>query len=511
MTSLNAPALLIGYGMRCAARRTPDKIALSDLDGNHRSYKALVDRIGRIGTAVRDGFHLAKGDRVALIAPNVIEYAECTLGLAEAGLAVVTLNPGSTDHEIRYILDHARAKLALCHDSVGDGVRAVTDVPVVTIGTELDALVARAAPSGPWNDVRADDIFCISYTSGTTGKPKGVMLSHRARSYMFALGLAGSYGAHTPDTRALAISPFFNGGGLAHLLAPLYFGGSSVVAGRFEPERTRAALATDISFAAFVPTQLTAMLDLGPWPAMPRLDTLVTNSSAAPHALKERLTETIAPARLFDSYGSTECGMVAGVGPANMLERPGTIGRPIPGAQVRLTDPAGADVAAGEIGEVACRSPWLFSGYLDDPAATAAAVKDGWCLTGDLARFDDDGFLFAAGRSKQVIISGGQNVFPAEIENALADHPAIREVAVVGVPHSYWGEAVTAAYSLKPNVAPPSGDDLKQFLKQRLSGYKVPKQFTELPDLPKNATGKIQHSRVMDLLAARDGRAEKPS
>ena len=497
--------------MRCAARRTPDKIALSDLDGNHRTYKALIDRIGKIGTAVRQGFGLAKADRVALIAPNVIEYAECALGLAEAGLAVVTINPGSTEHEIRYILDHARAKLVFCHATVCDSVRTATDVPVITIGDKLDELVANAASGGPWNDVSADDIFCISYTSGTTGKPKGVMLSHRARSYMFVLGLAGSYGAHTPDTRALAVSPFFNGGGLAHLLAPLYFGGSSVVAGKFEPERTRAALADDISFAAFVPTQLTAMLDLGPWPAAARLNTLVTNSSAAPHALKERLVETIAPARLFDSYGSTECGMVAGVGPANMLDKPGTIGRPIPGAQVRLVDQAGGDVPSGQIGEVACRSPWLFSGYLDDPAATGAAVKDGWCMTGDLARFDDDGFLFTAGRSKHVIISGGQNVFPAEIENALADHPAIREVAVVGLPHTYWGEAVTAAYSVKPNVEPPSGAELSQFLKQRLSGYKVPKQFTELPDLPKNATGKIQHSRVRDLLAASGRRVEKPS
>ncbi len=502
MTQRDAAALLIGYGVRCAARATPDKVALTDLAGNRRTHAELDDRARRIGVMARDGYGLARGDRVVLAAPNRLEYAECVMGLADAGIAVVTVNPASTPDELEYILNHSSARLVLADAAVVDKLQTVVagDVPVLDMGDPLGKQLDRVAADVRCIDAEETDVFAISYTSGTTGEPKGVLLSHRARTSMFLLAIAATYGTHTPAIRALTVSPYFNGGGLAHLLAPLYFGGSVQVVSRFDAAVVVEALKDGTTFAALVPTQLTAMLDVHGWGDMPALAALVTNSAAAPQRLKEQLIERLGPNRLYDSYGSTECGVTSVLRPDQMLVKPRSIGRPVPGAMMTLLNEAGEEVESGEVGELACRMPWLFSGYLHESDGPFGGEAGGWCRTGDLATRDEDGFYFVAGRKKQVIITGGQNVFPAEVENAIARHPAIREVAVVGVSDAYWGEAVSAAYTLHQGVDDVSAADLRDFLRSKVTGYKVPKHFVNVKVLPKNATGKILHREVQQAV-----------
>ena len=502
MTRRETTSLLIGYGVRCAARATPAKVALTDLAGKRRTYAELDDRARRIGVMARHGYGLAKGDRVALIAPNRLEYAECVMGLADAGIGVVTVNPASTTDELGYVLNHSDARLAIADAAVVDRLKTVVadDVPVLAMGGALDAELERAASDARCIDAEETDVFAISYTSGTTGKPKGVLLSHRARTSMFLLALAATYGAHTPSMRALTVSPYFNGGGLAHLLAPLFFGGSVQVIARFDAEVVLTALRDGVTFTALVPTQLTAMLDVQPWGDMPALKALVTNSSAAPQQLKERLIERLGPNRLYDSYGSTECGVTSVLRPEQTLAKPRSIGRPVPGAMMTLLNEAGEEVANGDVGELACRMPWLFSGYLHERGGPFGDGAQAWCRTGDLATRDEDGFYFVAGRKKQVIITGGQNVFPVEVENAMARHPAIREVAVVGISDADGGEAVSAAYTLQQGVNEVSAADLRDFLRSKVTGYKVPKHFVNVDALPKNATGKIVHREVQQAV-----------
>ena len=502
MARREATSLLIGYGVRCAARATPGKIALTDLAGGRRSYAELDDRARRIGVMARDGYGLAKGDRVALIAANRLEYAECVIGLADAGIGVVTVNPASTPDELAYILNHSDARLVIAETAVVDRLKTVVagDVPLLVVGAVLDAQLERVAPDVRHIDAEETDVFAISYTSGTTGKPKGVLLPHRARTSMFLLALAGTYGAHTPAMRALTVSPYFNGGGLAHLLAPLYFGGSVQVISGFDAEVVLAALGDGVTFTALVPTQLTAMLDVRSWGELPALEALVTNSSAAPQQLKEQLVERLGPNRLYDSYGSTECGVTSVLRPEQILAKPRSIGRPVPGAMLTLLNEAGEEVANGDVGELACRMPWLFSGYLHESGGPFGNGANAWCRTGDLATRDEEGFYFVAGRKKQVIITGGQNVFPVEVENAMVRHPAIREVAVVGVSDAYWGEAVSAAYTLRQGVNAVSAADLRDFLRSKVTGYKVPKHFVNVDVLPKNATGKIVHREVQQAV-----------
>ena len=363
MTQRDAAALLIGYGVRCAARATPGKVALTDLAGNRRTYAELDDRARRIGVMARDGFGLARGDRVALVAPNRIDYAECVMGLADAGIGVVTVNPDSTADELAYVLNHSAARLVLADAAIVDKLRTVVanEVPVLGMDESLSAQLGKVASGVRYIDAEETDVFAVSYTSGTTGKPKGVLLSHRARTSMFLLAIAATYGTHTPGIRALTVSPYFNGGGLAHLLAPLYFGGSVQVVAGFDAAVVLAALEEEITFAALVPTQLTAMLDVHAWGDMPKLAALVTNSAAAPQQLKERLIERLGPNRLYDSYGSTECGVTSVLRPDQILARPRSIGRPVPGAMMTVLNEAGEEVENGEVGELACRMPWLFS------------------------------------------------------------------------------------------------------------------------------------------------------
>jgi long-chain acyl-CoA synthetase len=329
------------------------------------------------------------------------------------------------------------------------------------------------------------------------------MLSQRARVQHMLIGMIAAWGVHRSGARALAASPFFNGGGIVQALAPLTVGGYCRILPRFEPETALDAIAAErLEIAGFVPTQFQSLLRLGAafeQADLSSLRAIVNGAAALPFAVKEALVERFGPDRLFDSYGATETGNVTCLRPEDQLRKPGAVGRPSPFVAVEIRDADGRSLPPGEPGEIWVRSPWLFSGYWNRPEETRAVLQDGWCGVGDIGKLDDEGYLILVDRRKNTIITGGQNVYPREIEDVLRLHPAVADAAVVGVPDPYWGEAVVAVIQGRTPGAIDAAA-LKAHCAARLSGYKVPKQFHVWETIPLSDTGKILHRAVRERL-----------
>lgn len=499
--------ITISHGLRTAARRTPHKIAFST-DKAELRFDRLIERVDRVCTLALGGLGLAKGDRAALMSYNSIEFIEIVCGLSEIGVPAAMISPHATPAEIAYICNDSGARVLFVHPDCEERAHAA-DLPsverILVVGPEYEQLLGQAKPMPPKDLPEEWDLFSIPYTSGTTGQPKGVMLSHRARVGHMMFAMAANTGAYRPTCRSLAMAPFFNGAGFIYALAPAFFGGSCHIMEKFEAEQMlRAVSARGITAMFMVPTHFAAMFALGEskLAAFDVSSILAITSNAAPlsQALKERIVPFFGDDVLFESYGTTEAGSVTSLPPEDQLRKVNCVGLPVAGAETRIIDADGLDVPTGEIGEILVRSPWLFNGYWNRPDATDEAFMDGWYRTGDLARCDEGGFFYLVDRTKNVIITGGQNVYPREIEEVLLRHPSVADAAVVGVPDEYWGEAVTACLVLKPETQ-LDVESLRQFCRADLAGYKVPKAAAVLDAIPRNPTGKILHRVLRDELA----------
>ena len=504
----------IGDGVRSAAGRTPDKIALQEGDRT-LSYGQLVERIDRVGNGAKSGFALAPGQHAAIFAPNCLEFVEIVLGLASVGIAPAMVNARATPAELAHIVNDSEARLLFVHSSLEEVARSAqlnTVEHIVVIGREYDGWIAQAKPVRP--AVRPDEweTFCIPYTAGTTGKPKGVLLSHRSRVLTF-FGMGVEYGCFTPDDRALAIAPLFHGAGFAFTVAPIFFGGYAAIMPKFDPELVLRLLDKhQITNAFMVPTHFASLFSLGDKTLARHkagsLRTLISNAAPLSQAMKERIVTHFGEGVLFEIYGSTEASIVSSLYPADQLRKEQCVGMPFPCTTVRLLDEEGHEVALGEVGELYSSSPYLFNGYWNQPEETAAGFRDGYFSAGDLARQDDEGYIYLVDRKRDMIVSGGVNIYPREIEEALLRHPAVSEVAVFGVPDDYWGEAVRAAVVLRPGQT-ASEKALLEFCTQSLSRYKRPKAIDFAASLPKNAAGKTLRRNLREPFWA--GRATRIS
>jgi long-chain acyl-CoA synthetase len=336
--------------------------------------------------------------------------------------------------------------------------------------------------------------FTICYTAGTTGKPKGVMISHRSRSLTFyATALEWGLG---PGRRTLAVAPMYHGAGFAFAYAAVFTGGSVSMLRAFDPEALLRMVASFRAHTVFlVPTHLQLLRSLGEATIrsydVSTLETIYVNAAPMPQELKVWTIATFPHVGLHELYGSTEASIVTDLRPADQLRKQRCVGPPWFMTEIRLVDAAGAPVGVGKPGELYSRSPFVFRGYLDDPDATAAATTaDGFVSAGDIAVVDDEHYVYIVDRVRDMIITGGVNVYPREVEEVLREHPAVADVAVIGRPDDTWGERVVAVVVARPATA-TAATELIDFCRGRLAGFKIPKEIVYVEGLPRSAAGKV--------------------
>ncbi len=464
----------------------------------YRGYDERSDRVaGGLGA-----LGLGGGDRMAVLLPNGLPILEAYAGAAKLGAVSVPLNPMFTPREIEYVVNNSRTKVMVTTPRDAERVLAIRDrmpslAHVVVAGTPVPgtipfATVAAGAPPAAPRAVGGDDVAMMLYTSGTTGAPKGAMLTHSGL-LQNAAAVVEAVGFRDSD-RSLCILPLFHAFAIAFdYLQMMTAGASSVIVERFDAsqalgliERHRATVLVG------VPTMFIYILR---HPDRPRHDLSSlrigdTGGGPVPTALKTEYERDIGMV-LLESYGLTEASPVVSIERPGLPRHEGGCGVTLPGMETKVVDARGCELPPGELGELLVRGPNVMKGYFEMPEATARAVVDGWLHTGDLMRKDAEGHLYMVDRLKHMIICGGYNIYPKEIENVLHDHPAVLECAVVGVPDADKGEIPKACIVLREGACATEAG-IREFCRESLAAYKVPRLVEFMASLPKTATGKIR-------------------
>ncbi|MFS3126877.1 class I adenylate-forming enzyme family protein [Nocardioides sp. Bht2] len=498
--------LNMASGIREFARATPQAIAA--VDGERSlTFAAMDERSDRLAAGLIAA-GLGFGDPVAVLSGNRIEYFEIATALAKVGMPMVPLNSRNSATDNAYILGHSQARaiivdpvLAPNVDLSSGGLGLVLCLDVAPFGEDYEHFLSSHAPYPEHPDVGGDDTFCITYTSGTTGRPKGVELSHTGR-VLTAYGAAIDYGLG-PGKVTMAVAPLYHGAGFSFGFAGPQLGGQVHVMRSWDPELFLRMLEESRTNTVFlVPTHAQQIRRVVDSPAdsydLSALETLYFNAAALPVELKEWVHRAFPGVGIHELYGSTECSIVTDLRPGYSLAKAGSVGHPWFMTEVRLLDDAGQDVAAGVPGELFARSPLLMKGYLNDPEATAeATTADGFVTVGDIAVRDDEGFISIVDRKKDMIIAGGVNIFPREIEEVAARHDDVDEVAVVGVPDATYGERI-AAFVVPRKGATVDTGLLEEHVRSSVARYKVPREWHVVEALPRNAGGKILKRQIRD-------------
>lgn len=516
--------MLVGDISANNARRYPQKRALVDGDRVH-TWSQVDDRARRLASLL---LHrgLSPGDRVAVIARNCIEWPEISFGLAKAGLIAVPVNIRLAPDEVAHILDDSGARAAIVHADQHDKFALeLSDLIVFTIGPDYETALAAADPTLPQLDISPDDIAVILYTSGTTGRAKGVMNTHRGLLYQ-----AADTNLVTEANRCdvmLATTPFFTAGGMVRTVSWLYLGQTMVIHQRFDPqavideiERSR------ITFTTFIPTMLQrtlAILENGPPREMSSLRRISYGSAPVPPGLAQKAMDLLG-CDLQQRYGLTECGGQATILTpqdhrdivAGKTSTATSCGQETPMCSIRIVDGDGGALPAGEIGEIVIESPANAIGYWNRPEQTAEAFRPDGLRTGDLGYLDTENYLHITGRKSDMIISGGFNVYPAEIERVIARHDGVELVAVVGVPDPEWGEspvAVVIPRKKKGTTVDPEGltAELTVLCRAELAGYKQPRRFEFRDEFPLGPAGKILKREIANQVIEASGGDERTS
>jgi fatty-acyl-CoA synthase len=509
--------------LRVNGVKWPNKVGVKDLFKSY-TFKEWDERACRLANALA-GMGLQKGDRLAVLAYNCVEWMEIYGAAAKGGFVCVPIMFRLSPPEIVYNINHSEAKVFIVQG--GKDQRSGKEFPWIEQVKEMkknlptvehyisfgagnpryegfasyEEALAAASPLEPATEVGPDDIWVIMYTGGTTGKPKGVMKSHASMFAQFLI-MVHDHGFAFDDC-TLLVMPCCHINSLNYSFVNTWVGGTIMAYNMvsFDPEDLLRTFSDHrITFTSLVPTHYIMMLSL-PNEIKEKYDLtsvrkLLISSAPARRDTKLGILKMFPNARLDEAYGSTEAGLVTILKPEEQLKKLGSCGREVMGSDViRLYDEQGNLITESNVvGELYSRSPMLFEGYWKEPEKTAAAMKDGYFSAGDMAYKDEEGYVFLVDRKANMIISGGENIFPSEVENVVGGHPLVKDVAVIGVPHEKWGEQVTAVVVLQEEQS-ATAEEIASYCKGKIAGYKIPKSvvFIRNEEMPRSGANKILH------------------
>jgi fatty-acyl-CoA synthase len=505
MLNLNAANLL-----STRANLTPERQALYDVhSGQMFTFRQLNQRANRLANFMHRRYDIQKGERVSILAYNGLAYVDLLYGLGKIGGVFAPLNWRLTARELLYILHDSKPKVLVCGPefiAVLEEIRTKVDIPEIIslVGANIpgaqkyEELLEQASEDEPIRpELTAEDAYCILYTSGTTGQPKGAVLPHRQVLWN-AINTVISWGLSEKDISPI-LTPMFHSGGLFVFLVPLFYVGGKVILTRtFDPEATlKLIVERKCSVILGVPTLFQIWMNT---PYFKEADFshvhfFISGGAPCPPSLIEAWSR-IKGVVMRQGYGLTEVGVNCfSMTDEDALRKAGSVGKPIFHSAMRLVDINENDVADGETGELIISGPTVCSGYWNNDAATQEALKDGWFHTGDMARRDEEGYYYIAGRFKDMIISGGENIYAAEVEAVFREHPAVADAALIGQPDEKWGEVGLMIVMLKPGKSSKS-DELIEFCQGKLARYKIPKRIEFTQSLPYSPYGKVIKSEL---------------
>ncbi|MBT4264591.1 MAG: AMP-binding protein [Deltaproteobacteria bacterium] len=490
------------------------------------TYRELNARVNKLAHQFY-GLGLKKGDKVAVFLENCIEIVEVFLATAKTGIIIVPINFRLVGVEIEYIVENSDAKALIVHDEFAEKVTSIkpnlTNISpshFISVNMnpnaggeiegyqEYEKFIAAAPTSEPEATVRPEDTWILIYTSGTTGKPKGVIRTHESHIAFYLIN-AVEYGFNEQDV-CLNVMPLCHINSVFFSLLFLYIGGTVYVhfAQSFKPEEILQIIEREkITFISLIPTHYNLILSLPQdyrKPDVSSIKKLLCSSAPARKSIKRAVMDFFPGVELYEAYGSTEGGGVTILKPRDQIQKLGSIGCECLGTDcIKILDMNRKEVAVGEVGELFSRGPMLFSEYYKLPEKTAESFCDGWFSAGDMVKCDEDGYYTIVDRKDNMIITGGENVYPSEIEEVVSMHPAVFDVAVIAAPDEKWGEKVVAVVVPKDDAKSSlTGVEIQNFCKDKLAGFKRPKEVVliERDEMPRTATGKILHRILRENL-----------
>jgi len=497
--------------VRVNALKWPTKIGVKDLNKAY-TFQEWNERSCRLANAL-SALGMKKGDRFAALAYNCVEWMEIYTAAAKGGFICVPIMFRLSAPEMEYIVSHCEAKVFIVQDEWVEQVNGMrknmpslehyisfaVDNPSFDGYLSYEDLLSAASPEEPPEEVSGDDIWVIMYTGGTTGKPKGAMKSHASLFAQYFITIFDHQ--FNFDDVNLLVMPCCHVNSLFYSYVATWVGGTVMCYNMvsFSPENLLKTFSDHkVTFTSLVPTHYIMMLAL-PEEVKKKYDLssikkLLISSAPARRDTKLGVLDMFKNSELYEAYGSTEAGIVTVLKPHEQLTKLGSCGREVIGSDViRLVDEEGNIInEPGKVGELYSRSPMLFEGYWKDPEKTAASMKGEYFSAGDME--DEEGYVYLVDRKANMIISGGENIFPSEVENVVGAHPKVKDVAVIGVPHEKWGEQVTAVVVLHEGES-ATPEEISGFCKGKIAGYKVPKNVIFIADeeMPRTGAGKILH------------------
>ncbi|WML57097.1 long-chain-fatty-acid--CoA ligase [Neobacillus sp. PS2-9] len=490
--------LNLNENLKNSAERYPSNIAYTFLYQSI-TYADLDNEVDCVAAGL-SSIGLRKGDKVALLLGNCPEFVTAYYGILRAGAVVVPINPTYTSAEISYILSNSHAKAVITDSPLESTISPLKEqlehlkmvIYTESIKSELswEVLFQETNDIFVSPSIHEDDLAVILYTSGTTGKPKGAMLSHRnMASNVESLSKLTEF---TEGDRMITVLPMFHVFSMSVCInLPIACGATIVIVPKFSPAEVIKTIRREkATLFAGVPTMFSFMLQLPETTAadFSSIRACFSGGASIPVELLHRFEEKY-NVQIIEGYGLSETAPVTAFNPLRGTRKPGSVGIDIPDVKNKVVDPDGMEVPRGEVGELIVKGPNVMMGYLGMPEATFSALKDGWFYTGDLARMDEEGYIYIVDRKKDMILVGGYNVYPREVEEVLYQHPAIVEAAVIGIIDTEYGEIVKAF--VVSNDECLTMDDILHFCQDKLAKYKLPKLVEFMKELPKNSTGKI--------------------